>query len=72
MNKRTKLKLQNAKIYLKKNVFNGRYIVRNILCVIAGMMQILVWGWKLVLLPADLIQKRKSIVLCLLQYDYNG
>ena len=31
MNKRTKLKLQNAKIYLKKNVFNGRYIVRNIL-----------------------------------------
>ncbi|MBQ7707860.1 MAG: cell wall hydrolase [Lachnospiraceae bacterium] len=31
MNKRTKLKLQNAKIYLKKNIFNGRYIVRNIL-----------------------------------------
>ncbi|MBQ9233531.1 MAG: cell wall hydrolase [Lachnospiraceae bacterium] len=33
MSKRTKLKLQNLRVYLKKNVFNGRYMVRNILAV---------------------------------------
>lgn len=31
MSNRTKLKLQNLQVYLKKNVFSGRYIVRNIL-----------------------------------------
>ena len=33
MSRRTKLRLQNLKVYLKKNIFNGRYIVRNILAV---------------------------------------
>lgn len=33
MSRRTKLKLQNLSVYLKKNIFNGRYMVRNILAV---------------------------------------
>ena len=33
MSRRTKLKLQNLSVYLKKNIFNGRYMIRNILAV---------------------------------------
>ena len=33
MSNRTKFKLQNLQVYLKKNIFNGRYLVRNILAV---------------------------------------
>ncbi len=33
MSKRNKLRLRNFKIYAKKNIFNSRYIVRNILAV---------------------------------------
>lgn len=36
MNRRTQLKLENAKIFMKKNVFSGRYKVRNTLAVIGA------------------------------------
>ena len=31
MSRRTKLKVRNMRLFLTKNVFNSRYIVRNIL-----------------------------------------
>ena len=36
MNRRTELKLENAKIYLKKNILSGKYRVRNTLTVLTA------------------------------------
>ena len=36
MNRRTELKLESAKIYLKKNILSGRYKVRNTLAVLTA------------------------------------
>ncbi len=37
MNKRTKLKLRNFSLYLKKNILNSKYIVRNTSAVVLGV-----------------------------------
>ncbi len=35
MNRRTEIKIEKAKTYLRENIFSGRFIVRNTLCVMA-------------------------------------
>lgn len=50
MSKRTKLKLRNIRMYLAKYVFNGRYIVRNILAATVLMtVVVLIAGASMVL-----------------------
>ncbi len=55
MNKRTKLRLRNLRLYLKKNVFNSKYIVRNTSAFIVGasFVGLVVCGSKMLAMSND-------------------